>query len=86
MLVLVFLALAVASVWSLRYDDKDDEAEAAQPVGPGPPSTLEGALVGQLLNGRISTAQYRREMGRLAERDADRHPLSVPPDASSSSP
>ena len=44
------------------------------------PETLEGALVRQLFDHKINGVQYLRAMERLAERDADRHPLSVPGD------
>jgi hypothetical protein len=35
-------------------------------------------LARQLLDGEITGAQYRHAVHRLAERDADRHPLSLP--------
>jgi len=44
------------------------------------PETLEGVLVRQLMDHEISRLQYRRAVQRLAERDADRHPLTVPPE------
>jgi hypothetical protein len=53
-----------------------DHARAA----PAPPQTLEGALVLQLLNAEINGRQYLHAMELLAARDADRHPLGVPPE------
>ena len=44
------------------------------------PETLEGVLVRQLMDHEISRLQYHRAVQRLAERDADRHPLTVPPE------
>jgi hypothetical protein len=37
-------------------------------------------LVTQLGSGEITRGQYLRAMERLAARDAERHPLVVPPD------
>jgi hypothetical protein len=42
------------------------------------PTTLEGALVAQRLRGEISQAQYRNALSRLAVRDDERNPMSVP--------
>jgi hypothetical protein len=90
---MVFLALVtlamvvflVAAAWSAlseaKTDDKagsaKDSARAREVARPG---TLEGVLVRQLMDGEISGPQYRRAMRRLAERDADRHPMTVPPE------
>ncbi|MFC7530082.1 hypothetical protein [Actinoplanes sp. GCM10030250] len=42
------------------------------------PTTLEGVLVAQLLTGDISRGQYSKALARLAERDDERNPMSVP--------
>jgi hypothetical protein len=46
------------------------------------PQTLEGVLAGQLMTGEITGPQYQHAMATLAARDAERHPLEVPPDIS----
>jgi hypothetical protein len=52
----------------------------AEPERAVQPESLEGALVGQLMTGEITRRQYLHAMCRLAARDAERHPLEVPPD------
>jgi hypothetical protein len=81
LLTITLAAIVVATAWSAVKDADDapatkNEAEAV-PV-PAVPETLEGVLARQLLEGEITGPQYRRAVQRLAERDADRHPLSVP--------
>ncbi len=49
-----------------------------------PPTTLEGALIRQLLDGEINREQYRCALERLAVRDDQQHPLSVPEKGDSS--
>ena len=44
------------------------------------PESLEGVLVAQLGSEEITRGQYLRAMERVAARDAERHPLAVPPD------
>ncbi|MDR6317475.1 hypothetical protein [Actinoplanes couchii] len=39
------------------------------------PTTLEGALVAQLLASEITSGQYRAAVARIAERDDERNPL-----------
>ena len=93
MIFMVFLtitlaAIVVATAWSAvkdaeRADADGDAAEQAVPVPVpvrGVPETLEGVLARQLLDGEITGPQYRRVVHKLAERDAARHPLSVPSD------
>jgi len=46
------------------------------------PQTLEGVLTRQLVTGEITGPQYRQAMATIAVRDAERHPLQVPPEAS----
>lgn len=46
---------------------------------PADPESLEGALVAYLVAGAISRRQYRRAMERVAARDEERHPWTVPP-------
>ena len=59
-----------------------------EPRGPGATvvphpntQTLEGTLTIQLIAGDITGPQYRMAMAALAARDAERHPLEVPPEA-----
>ena len=75
-------ACAVAAWSNLRW-----VREAGEPADQGAasapdrsPQTLEGVLAGQLMAGEISGAQYQHAMATLAARDAERHPLEVPPD------
>ena len=81
LLTITLAAVVVATAWSAVKDADDTEAQATEaeavPV-PAVPETLEGVLARQLLDGEITGPQYRRAVQRLAERDADRHPLSVP--------
>ncbi|GIE54136.1 hypothetical protein Ani05nite_76700 [Amorphoplanes nipponensis] len=73
----------VVTAWSALREPVPDDGTAAEESGPDPaepkPETLEGVLVRQLMADEISGPQYRRAMQRLAERDADRHPLTLPP-------
>jgi hypothetical protein len=55
---------------------------AVQPEPAYHPETLEGVLVSQRVAGEITRRQYRTAMAGVAARDADRHPLEVPPEAS----
>jgi hypothetical protein len=91
--VMVFLALVtivlammlVVITWTaVRETTPGDPAGPADAGSTRPaarPETPEGALVRQLLDDRISGRQYRHAMRRLAERDADRHPLPMPPES-----
>lgn len=52
-------------------------------VWPGPrrlPSSVEGVLARQLVNGDISPEEYVQEVELLAARDERLHPLTVPGD------
>lgn len=85
LLTIVLAAIVVVTAWSAIKDTAENapgrsSEDAPQPPVPGVPETLEGVLAGQLLAGEITAEQYRRAVQRLAERDADRHPLSVPPE------
>ncbi|MEU8240955.1 hypothetical protein AB0C07_22155 [Actinoplanes missouriensis] len=85
-LVLITLTLIIAGgllMWTekdqLAGQDSPGGGSGADDAGPAAvPTTLEGALVVQLLGGAITRAQYRAALARLAERDDDRHPMSVP--------
>jgi len=83
--VAVMLTVTVAFVLAL-WPESDPPADGSAPTrdagaGAEPaPASLEGVLVTQLVSGEITRRQYRREMAALALRDADRHPLQVPPD------
>jgi hypothetical protein len=92
-LVLITGALAAivagAAAWPAVRNAR--KARHARPAGHGEdgagaggaprPESLEGVLVSQLVRGEISRRQYRLAMAGVADRDADRHPMSVPPDA-----
>ena len=84
-LMMLVLVLSVAlTAWSALTDGAaGDKAGPAKNAGQAhevaKPATLEGALVRQLIDAEISKVQYRHAMWQLAERDADRHPLTVPP-------
>ena len=83
LLTVTLAAIVVATAWSAVKDAERDTDKSAEPVPvpvAGVPETLEGVLARQLLDGEITGAQYRRAVHKLAERDADRHPLSVPSD------
>lgn len=78
-LVVAALAVAVAIVWAGAGEDP------APPVGAAPlrlaaPESIEGALVAQLVTGRITRRQYVRSMEGVAAREEKRHPLAVPPE------
>ena len=75
-------ACAVAAWTNLRWvDDADKPAEPVAASSPDAgPQTLEGVLAGQVMAGEISGPQYQHAMATLAARDAERHPLEVPPD------
>jgi hypothetical protein len=83
LLAVTLVAMVAVTVWSAVADTRsapaDEPTEAAPPVAaPFEPETLEGVLARQLLDGEITGAQYRHAVHRLAARDADRHPLSLP--------
>jgi uncharacterized membrane protein len=86
LLTLAMVVFLVAAVWSALSEEANDGKEAgpakdsARAREVARPETLEGVLVRQLVDGEISGPQYRRAMRRLAERDADRHPMTVPPE------
>ncbi|RSM50427.1 hypothetical protein DMB66_43285 [Actinoplanes sp. ATCC 53533] len=85
LLTITLVAIVVATAWVAVKDTADEAPEesskdSARSPAPGVPETLEGVLAGQLLAGEINAAQYRRAVQRLAERDALRHPLLVPPE------
>ena len=84
LLAVTLVAMVAVTVWSAVADSgsaaADEPSEGAPRVpAASEPETLEGVLARQLLDGEITGAQYRHAVQRLAERDADRHPLSVPP-------
>ncbi|UQU61774.1 hypothetical protein COUCH_22310 [Couchioplanes caeruleus] len=81
-------ALVVGSSWPAVLDWRratagdGDRDRAAAPGPPGPAESLEGVLVRQVIAHEITPRQYRNAMRRLAERDADRHPMpGLPGDA-----
>jgi hypothetical protein len=89
-LLVVFLIVAgvFASRPQLRQSFFEATGKAAGPVAPGAvpspdrsPQTLEGVLTHQLVTGQITGPQYRQAMATIAVRDAERHPLQVPPEA-----
>ena len=74
-----FLALFAASSCSL-YRGRPSTPEATGAAEPDGTGSEEGALVVRLLRHEITERQYQEAMSGLAERDAIRHPLAVPPD------
>jgi hypothetical protein len=77
--------------WVAGLRGQDDAGR--RPASPGSPATVativqagsygecaEAVLAAWLLAGRLSEAQYREGMAILAEREALRRPLVVPPD------
>ena len=92
LLVTVALVAAYLRIVVRGFDESSGEPRAASrssraggttgqsvPAGTRPES-LEGVLVAQLGSGEITRGQYLQAMERLAARDAERHPLVVPPD------
>lgn len=84
LMTMLVVCLAVV-VWSAVNDEANDDKARAAPDSTQArevpkPETLEGALVRQLMEREISGRQYRHAMRKLAERDADRHPLTIPPE------
>jgi hypothetical protein len=82
-MVVTLLFLAVVLLWP----QPDNSAQADGDAGTGKPdgkkaspTTLEGALVAQLISGEITRAQYHAAVARLAARDDERSPLTVPGD------
>jgi hypothetical protein len=87
LLVCLIVAGVVASRPQLRRAFLDVAGKPAASVAPGgdcppdhSPQTLEGVLTRQLVTGQISGPQYRHAMANIAIRDAERHPLEVPPE------
>jgi hypothetical protein len=87
LIVLAVILTAVAVVFLLPDLDPDPDAgaprtdadgELSGSTGASPPTTLEGALVAELLSAEISASQYRHAVARLAARDDERNPVSVP--------
>lgn len=86
-LVLIMMALLTAAVMLLgsRTNETatgkgDGQADAGHTGGDpqSVPTTLEGALVAQLISGEISHLQYHNAQARLAARDDERNPMSAP--------
>ncbi|BEL05973.1 hypothetical protein Q0Z83_041640 [Actinoplanes sichuanensis] len=83
LIILVVLLIITITVVFWRTPDATPSDEAAGAGDDGvsretAPTTLEGALVTQLLQGGISRAQYQQALSRLAARDDERNPMSVP--------
>ncbi|BCY10881.1 hypothetical protein L3i22_059690 [Actinoplanes sp. L3-i22] len=83
--ILLWLTALAIGVWAV-WPSTSSSARAtptSEPVAEGrkrAPDSLEGVLVGQLLEREISPEQYRRAVEGLAARDEVRHPMSVPGD------
>jgi hypothetical protein len=73
------LLVTCAALWPEPEESEPKPVVPAEPAKKSP-RTLEGALTHQLLTGEINQRQYRTEQARLAARDAERHPLSLPDD------
>ena len=88
LLVLGVIAAVVVTMWpNIRRAVQDAAGGPAGQSAPGgapapqrTPQTLEGLLTIQLVAGEITGRQYRHAMATLAARDAERHPLEVPPE------
>ena len=85
LMTIAMVVFLVVTAWSaIREGTAEDEAAPGQNSGLArqvtKPETLEGVLVRQLLDAELSGPQYHRAMQRLAERDAERHPMTVPPE------
>jgi Na+-transporting methylmalonyl-CoA/oxaloacetate decarboxylase gamma subunit len=81
-LTVVFIVV-VGAVAFHAWKEEDEKSETSAPVEPAAvarPETLEGVMVAQLSAGEISRRQYLRAMERIAARDDERHPLTVPRD------
>ncbi|GGN50690.1 hypothetical protein FHR83_009199 [Actinoplanes campanulatus] len=77
----VAFAITLFVVWpALRKAIKAESAapDEAKADDAPPPTTLEGALADLPLQGEINWAQYQRASERIAARDDEEHPLSVP--------
>jgi hypothetical protein len=87
-LVAGLIAACVVGVW--RKIGRPVHDAGGKPVGPDAPGaasaphrspqTLEGILTLQLVAGEITGPQYRHAMATIAARDAERHPLEMPPE------
>jgi hypothetical protein len=85
LLMMTVLLICVVAAWPILRDPLP-EAGDAPTVGNGRRSTaesLEGVLVNELVAGQINSDQYVRAMERVAARDDERHPLTVPPETGS---
>lgn len=88
LLMMCLIAVCIAAVWPEIRSTARDAVKAGKGKGtagaaPAPvqkPQTLEGILTLHLVTGEITGRQYRHAMATLAARDAERHPLEVPPD------
>jgi hypothetical protein len=88
LLVLGVIAAGVVATWpNIRRAVQGAAGEPAGHSAPGAasvpqkiPQTLEGLLTVQLVAGEITGRQYRHAMATIAARDAERHPLEVPPE------
>lgn len=82
--VLLLTALLTTLVGTCLYVTRLAVA-AGSAAGDGPellaaePESHEGALVAHLATGELTRRQYRRAMERVAARDDEHHPLTVPP-------
>ncbi len=89
LLLATVVTICVLGAWSwpnLKQEMTGAQASTAAPPGISPvakPESLEGVLVGKLMAGEITPAQYQRAVEGLASRDEDRHPLTVPPEIGS---
>ncbi|WP_067698954.1 hypothetical protein [Actinoplanes awajinensis] len=81
--VLLWLAAVATGVWAIWpvAASSSSPAPAAPPEPLPAPVSLEGVLAGQVIRREITCGQYRRALERLAIRDDERHPMSVPDDS-----
>ncbi|GIE29731.1 hypothetical protein Ait01nite_027760 [Actinoplanes italicus] len=82
--VLLLLVVTTAILWPMPDATAADKVAASAGTGDDGgrrervPTTLEGALVAQLLRGEISRGQYHQAVGGLAARDDERNPMPLP--------
>ncbi|MBB3101468.1 hypothetical protein FHR83_009197 [Actinoplanes campanulatus] len=76
----LFIAILILLLPREDTETTPDGERKAEAAGDGvvAPTTLEGALVAQLVHGEITRTQYHAALAGLAARDDERNPLSAP--------
>jgi hypothetical protein len=90
--VLAVVVICFFYVWPMLDGEPENPLKRATPGATGRqgdaaprsrPESLEGVLTAQLMAGEITRGQYLKAVEGLAARDAERHPLTVPPEIGS---